>query len=72
MVYKPLAQRRAEAEAKSNAKTDRFNDPRCGTVAGYLAHGRKKPRERACKECRQAWALYYRAYKKNKGANEWR
>jgi len=53
-------ERLLEMERRKERK--RQTDERCGTIAGYMAHSRKHPRERACKACRKAWATYYKEY----------
>lgn len=67
MGHKDLTTQHEFAKERARRReAKRQTDERCGTVAGYLAHGRKKPRERACKACRTAWANYYREYRRKK------
>lgn len=66
-----LETKRLIAEEKSRRRTMKYRtkDDRCGTVAGYFAHRRRKPKERPCKECRDAWATYRRSEREKKRTN---
>jgi hypothetical protein len=55
-MYKNLERQREEKRIMAERRIKTTDDPRCGSVAGYFAHRRRKPKETPCKQCKAAWA----------------